>query len=57
VFVYSKDILSQPKPQQLFGPWFDLLKRPFVGITNDGILKEALYTLADEGAPTKEMVS
>jgi hypothetical protein len=33
-----------------------LLKKPFVGITSDGIVKNGLYKLADEGAPTQQMV-
>jgi hypothetical protein len=56
VFDYSKDVLSRPKPKQLFGPWYELIKKPFVGITSDGIVKDGLYELADECAPTQRMV-
>ncbi|CZR55556.1 uncharacterized protein PAC_05444 [Phialocephala subalpina] len=57
IYAYSKDIINKPKPKQLFGPWLDLLKQPFTGITTDGIRREGLYDLADEGAPTQEMVA
>lgn len=50
-------MLSQSKPKVLFGPWFELLDKPFVGITSDGIVRKDIYTLGDDGAPTKQMVS
>ncbi|TVY93209.1 hypothetical protein LAWI1_G000279 [Lachnellula willkommii] len=57
VYEYSKDVLSRPKPKVLFGPWFELLEKPFVGVTSDGIVREDIYTLGDESAPTEQMVS
>ncbi|TVY58575.1 hypothetical protein LCER1_G000207 [Lachnellula cervina] len=55
VYEYSKAVLSQSKPKVLFGPWFELLDKPFVGITSDGIVRKDIYTLGDDGAPTKQM--
>ncbi|KAH6950287.1 hypothetical protein BKA56DRAFT_606726 [Ilyonectria sp. MPI-CAGE-AT-0026] len=42
--------------QPLWNAWKGSLEAPFYGVTSDGVKREGLYPLQDEGAPTKEMV-
>ena len=53
---YSINTLSQPGPKRLISAWTSNLSEPFFGITTDGIRKEDLFSLADEGAPIEKMV-
>ncbi|GES58479.1 DUF3500-domain-containing protein [Aspergillus terreus] len=54
---YSKTISNSDIFQPLWDKWKSDLSVPFLGITNDGSIKEGLYALRNEGAPSKEMVS
>jgi hypothetical protein len=44
--------VSDPRVSALFEEWRKSLDEPFVGVTSDGVQKEGLWTLEDQGAPT-----
>ncbi|PVH79624.1 hypothetical protein DL98DRAFT_549548 [Cadophora sp. DSE1049] len=55
-YEYSHKIITSPHVQPLFSSWLSLLKEPFKGVTSDGVKKNGLYSLENEGAPTKNIV-
>ncbi|KAI1609994.1 hypothetical protein EDD36DRAFT_498790 [Exophiala viscosa] len=57
VHSYSRDVLSRPRPQSLFAPWYQNWEKPFIGITCDNTKIRDLYSVKEEGAPTSEMVA
>jgi hypothetical protein len=46
---YSQTIISTERAQGLLKLWAELLAEPFRGITTDGVVREGLFALADEG--------
>jgi hypothetical protein len=46
---YSQTIIQTERAQGLLKLWAELLAAPFHGITTDGVVREGLYELADEG--------
>lgn len=46
---YSQTIISTDRAQGLLKLWADLVAEPFRGITTDGVVREDLFALADEG--------
>jgi len=48
-------IRDVPMLADLVALWEGLANAPFKGITPDGVLRQGLYTLADEGAPVAAM--
>ncbi|RSL54652.1 hypothetical protein CEP53_007370 [Fusarium sp. AF-6] len=54
VYSFSEAAVVDPRVSHLFQEWADSLKKPFYGVTADGVKIEDLYPLQDEGAPTRE---
>jgi hypothetical protein len=48
--------MQSPRAQGLFGTWAKLATAPFKGLTTDGQVQPALFSLAPEDAPTAAMV-
>ncbi|MFT2818202.1 DUF3500 domain-containing protein [Leifsonia sp. A12D58] len=49
---FAEDRYSAPFLQELLTYWDSLYREPFVGITSDGVVREGLYDLPADGAPT-----
>ena len=57
---YAADFKQSGNPpwlHALYMHWLDLLKEPFIGVTNDGTVKSGLYQVQDEGVPIEAIVS
>jgi hypothetical protein len=48
-FEYAKPILQRPDARFLIDSWMALYAKPFIGITTDGVKREGLFQLGDEG--------
>jgi hypothetical protein len=46
---YSQTIIGTERAQGLLTLWAELLAEPFLGVTADGVVREGLFGLADEG--------
>lgn len=46
---YSQTIITTERAQGLLKLWADLLAEPFRGVTVDGVVRDGLFGLADEG--------
>lgn len=54
---YSDALKDVPMLRDLRADWKSLAAEPFRGLTCDGACEPDLFTLADEGAPTEQMVA
>ncbi|OQV07485.1 Cupin domain-containing protein [Cladophialophora immunda] len=54
---YSKKMLEDPLVKTLLANWDANLRKPFYGVTSDGVRIENLYPLQDEGASTSKAVT
>ncbi|WP_174296331.1 DUF3500 domain-containing protein [Sphingomonas bacterium] len=53
---YGEAARNVPIPATLLGDWADLRDEPFRGITCNGHVEHGLFRLAEEGAPSGQMV-
>src|SRR5579863_4574867 len=49
--------MQNPRAKDLFGTWAKLGAAPFTGMTTDGHVQPALFSLQAEDAPTPAMVA
>ncbi|KAH8675271.1 hypothetical protein BX600DRAFT_479617 [Xylariales sp. PMI_506] len=59
-YSHAAELLEHQRPPWLFGlvqHWFSLLKEPFRGVTNDGVVRPGLFELRDEGVPIGDIVA
>ena len=52
VYEFSKACIADDRVKGLFEEWSRSLEAPFHGVTTDGVKREDLFTLEDQGAPT-----
>ncbi|KAJ4176821.1 hypothetical protein NW755_014205 [Fusarium falciforme] len=55
-YKYSEGIVNSDVFEPLWETWKENLSTPFYGVTSNGVKREGLYSLQDEGAPTQRMV-
>jgi hypothetical protein len=49
---HAADAMKIPLPSSLVAGWRERYPRPFVGVTTDGVARQGLFNLSDDGAPT-----
>jgi hypothetical protein len=54
-YEYGRAILDFPPAAELIAHWNKLASEPFKGVTSDGLTRQGLFALADEGAPVGAM--
>ncbi|KAJ3546940.1 hypothetical protein NM208_g1756 [Fusarium decemcellulare] len=54
VYDFSKAVVKDLWVRELFSYWAQSLEKPFHGVTSDGVEKEIIYPLEDQGATTLE---
>ena len=56
-FEYAEPILQRPDARFLIDSWMALYSKPYEGITTDGVKRQGLFPLADEGFDTQDAVN
>ncbi|EHY59364.1 hypothetical protein HRR83_001361 [Exophiala dermatitidis] len=59
-WVYAKEFKEKGNPpwlHALYLHWLELLKEPFKGVTNDGVVRPGLFPVQDEGIPIDTIVA